>query len=163
MDAGLAAIIGAGVGAVASIGATAVGAIPALSPEYRADRIRRRQRRDEVVLEATDLIADCALTGALAAGRSADGDGEEKFRRLVVLRTELGVMLTKADVALLDLFEECVLCVLVANVDLRSEAARDFSLGATRWAAGDPGAIGRLKRYERELEQKRELLEKQGA
>lgn len=159
MDAGLAAIIGAGVGAIASVGATALGAIPAFSPEHRADRVRRRQRRDEVVLEATDLIVDCALTGELVT-RSADGKSDEKYRKLIALRTELGVMLTKADVALLDLFEECVLCVLEEDKDLRSEAARSFSLGATRWAAGAPGARDRLKQYEQKLESRRETLEK---
>lgn len=111
------------------------------------------------MLEATDLIVDCALTGDLVT-RAADGKSDEKYRRLIALRTELGVMLTKADLALLDLFEECVLCVLESDKDLRSEAARDFSLGATRWAAGAPGATDRLKRYAHELEEQRKSLEK---
>lgn len=105
------------------------------------------------MLEATDLIADCALTGAVASGSSDD-----KYRRLLVLRTELGVLLARRDIGLLDLYEECVSCVLEGNRDLRAEAARSFSVGATRWAVADRKARSELKQYESELMKWRKSL-----
>lgn len=128
MDAGLAAIIGAGVGAVASIGATAISAIPGLSAEDRAHRVARRAQLLEVVTEITEHLAEVTTSPGTTEATN------KRRVRLYVLRIQLAALLPKRDQIILDLFDTARASLGRGDNELSDSAVSLFSL-----AAGDAG------------------------
>lgn len=128
MDAGLAAIVGAGVGAVASIGATAIGAIPGLSAEDRAHRVARRAQLLEVVTEITEHLAEVTTSPGTTEATN------KRRVRLYVLRIQLATLLPKRDQIVLELFDTARASLGRGDDELSDTAVSLFSL-----AAGDAG------------------------
>lgn len=143
MDAGLAAIIGAAVGAVASVGATAIGAIPGLSAEDRAHRVAKRARLLEVVTEITEH-----LTEVTTSGLHADGSTSRRIR-LYVLRVELAALLPKKDQVILDLFDTARYAFGRADDETSDLAVSLFTLSA---ADAHRGVLDRKKLRARRAE-----------
>lgn len=125
MDAGWAAIIGAAVGAIASVGATAVGAIPGLSAEDRAHRVDRRKQLLEVTTEITESLV------AVGMGTIAPKEENSRLLSLYVTRVKPATLLPKKNEIVLDIFDTARRAVGSTSDDLKDRATTLFTIAAT--------------------------------
>lgn len=145
MDAGWAAVAGAAVGAIASIAAATVGAIPGLSPEYRTHRLERALKRDAAVIEIGEIL----VLESTDIDRS-EADGLERRRRLVVLRFHLVTHLKQRDAPLIELYDAVRRAFDEDDRDLWTRASAAWGIAAPDWVAGLRNAR-RARSFEREL------------
>jgi len=132
MDAGLAAIIGAGVGAVSSIGAVAVGALPGFSAEDRAARLSAQARRNELVLAADETFLGLAIrNGPLTpAGKSVE------VVKLQRLRTQLSMSLDRRQRHFMPFFSACFRGARSDDQEVRASAHGTFGAVAPEYLRG---------------------------
>jgi hypothetical protein len=130
MDAGWAAVIGAAVGASASILTSVLLTIPGLSPEDRANRIQRANRLNALVVEVSEHFT--------AIGEAPDSpNGHEEIlgasRLLLRDRVELASLVGSKGDQLMSLFDVCLNGISKRAYKLGIDSASTFSTGAADW------------------------------
>lgn len=127
-------MIGALVGAAASLGATALGLIPGLNPEDRSHRIARRVQLEELLANFTQDLMSLVLSLEDAESRQSR---IEVRASMMVTRVKLASLLPARDGRLMTLFDVTMQAAHRNDPELRSRAGALFSVGAALWLRGD--------------------------
>ncbi|WP_281265437.1 hypothetical protein [Curtobacterium sp. 9128] len=128
-----AVVIGALVGAAASLGTTASGLVPGLNPEDRSQRIARNVRLQALLTEITDDLMRLSLVPDDVDGRETAIDIRAK---MIVTRVELAALSPRRDKRLMDLYDVVLQAANRNDDGLRTRAGALFSLGAALWLGG---------------------------
>lgn len=128
-----AVVVGALVGAAASLGASALGLLPGLNPEDRADRIDRSARLRALLKEITSDLMAIALSPDNLDGRE---DRTAIRSKLLVTRVELASLLPRREQRMMQLYDACMEAANRNDDELRARAGALFSVGAASWIQG---------------------------
>ncbi|MEK6310119.1 MAG: hypothetical protein V4737_08765 [Curtobacterium sp.] len=129
-----AVVIGALVGAAASLGATALGLLPGLNPEDRSQRIARRAQLEQLLADFTRDLMTLALSLDDAESRRAR---IEVRGSMMVTRVKLASLVSRRGDKIMSLFDVAMQAAQRNEPELRTRAGALFSVGASLWLRGE--------------------------